>query len=315
MFGTRIITGSLFCALAAFAQQPDYFPLQVRNQWIYRSGGAFGVADPLVVEVTGARAIAGNEYFTISGFPGGAILARKNDTDTLVFYDQRTEGEKPWIAFGAATGDSFRSQVHPCNTSGVIQTRDGKLRSPIGEFSNALEARYVVSNCADAGITSEAFLPEVGLAQRRYSTIAGERIYELIYARVSGFTVFSEKEISFGLTLDAAVYPPAGAITARLTLRNTQDQPLRLMFPSGQDYDLVIRNQMGEEVHRWSRGRAFPLVFRTWDFSGERNWVVLDALGGRGSALAPGNYTATASLAVSGAVYEASVGFAVRAAQ
>ena len=43
-------------------------------------------------------------------------------------------------------------------------------------------------------------------------------------------------------------------MTARMTLRVVQDQPLALTFNTGQLYDLVIRNANGDGVYRWSNG-------------------------------------------------------------
>jgi hypothetical protein len=66
----------------------------------------------------------------------------------------------------------------------------------------------------------------------------------------------------------------APLLTARLTLRNTAE-PIQLTFPSGQSYDLVIRNEKGDILYRWSDGKAFTLAIRTLTFGpGELNFLI-----------------------------------------
>jgi hypothetical protein len=48
--------------VAASAQQPDYFPLQAGNQWIYRAGGT-RAASALVVEITQSQVFNGQTYY------------------------------------------------------------------------------------------------------------------------------------------------------------------------------------------------------------------------------------------------------------
>jgi hypothetical protein len=311
MLGRTLTFFTIFTILpfSVPAQAADYFPLQPGNQWIYRSSQPF--RSTWIVEVTGQRIVAGHEYFEVRGLSGVTLL-RKNDAGTLVFYDLGEQREKNWVAFGAPVGEAFPTEVDPCNRSAVIRSHAAKLRGPLGEFDNGLEVAYPISGCADAGLTREVFLPFVGLVERRQSNIAGEQVFSLIYARLGGYTVFSEKEHSFGVTLDSSSYQRGDTITARLTLRNTQPEPLQLTFPSGQDYDLVIRDASGAVVYRWSDGRAFVQIFRMIPVQGERLWLILVPIGAGGPALRPGNYTLTANLAVNEIKLEASVPIVVR---
>ncbi len=290
-------------SLSAWSQTTDYFPLQVGNQWIYRATRLR--PEPWVITVAATRTVNATEYFQLTGFPGGTLLVRKDDAGGLMLYDATQQGERPWVPFAAADGEAFRTGIDVCTSSGRIRTREGALKSPLGEFNNALVVAYQTS-CADAGFTSETFLPYVGLAERRTTTIAGEQVYQLIYARLGGFTVFSEKENSFGVTLDASRYRKGDLITVRMTLRNTQEQPLELTFPSGQDFDVLIRNAKGETVYTWSADKAFPAIFRQLRFQGERNWATLIP-----ADLPPGTYSLTASLVTSSAKIEATAGLTI----
>lgn len=296
-------------AMSVFAQ--DYFPLETGNQWIYRIGGALsGVSDPgtFVAEITGTQTIEGKEYYRLAGMPGGPLLLRKNDAGTLVFYSERDRQEHNWVAFGANTGEAFRTEIDACNPTAVIQSKNAALEAPIGNFrEGALRVGYAPAQCADAGLTTETYLPYVGLAQRRMSNIAGEVVWDLIYARLGGFTSFSEKEHSFAVAVNGNRFAPNEAITVRMTLRNTTGTPLELTFPSGQDFDVVIRNEKGDTGYTWSASRAFPLIFRTLQFSGEKNWAVSFR-----PNLPAGVYTLTANLAVSGTKIEATVPLEIR---
>jgi hypothetical protein len=154
---------------------------------------------------------------------------------------------------------------------------------------------------------TETVLPYVGLAQRRMSNIAGEVVWDLIYTRLGGFTSFAEPERSFQAALNGTRFATNDPITVRMSLRNTTGTPLELTFPSGQDFDVVIRNEKGDEVYRWSNGRAFTLAIRTLRFSGEKNYSVAVRPG-----LPAGTYTLTASLAVSGTRIEAVLPLEIR---
>ncbi len=305
----RITTAALLLAMSVFGQ--DYFPLETGNQWIYRIGGALsGVATPgtFVTEITGSRVIDGKEYFQLAGMPGGTRLLRKNDAGTLVFYSEQDRTEHNWVAFQANTGEAFRTVIDDCNPTAVIQSKNAELRSPLGDFrEGALRVGHAPGNCADADLITETFLPYVGLAQRRMSNIAGEVVWDLIYARLGGFTAFPEQERSFQAALNGPRFAPTAAITVRMTLRNTTATPLELTFPSGQDYDVVIRNDKGDELYRWSNGRGFTLAIRTLRFSGEKNYAVAVR-----PNLPAGTYTLTASLAVAGTKMETTLPLEIR---
>jgi hypothetical protein len=134
----------------------------------------------------------------------------------------------------------------------------------------------------------------------------------------------SRPQLSFGMALDNSVYtvnrmppvpvpPPVPTLTARLTLRNTA-QPITLTFPTGQSYDLEIRNENGAVVYRWSDGRAFTQVFRTETFGpGEKSFTVQAPLAGADkNPLPQGKYVAEGWLTTQGTkTFDASVGFEI----
>ncbi|MCS7316464.1 MAG: BsuPI-related putative proteinase inhibitor, partial [Bryobacterales bacterium] len=177
----------------------------------------------------------------------------------------------------------------------------------------------------EAGIERELFLPYIGMVHRSQKAGGSARAtYDLIYSRTGGVTVLSAPELSFALVIDRAVYSanlmppvdPARAVpvmTARLTLRNTTGVPLELVWPSGQRYDLQIRNERGELLWRWSDGKAFILLFSQESFTGERNYVELIRLGdGIGRPWPAGRYVLEGWLATQPKLFTASVAFEIR---
>jgi hypothetical protein len=295
----------------ALPADPDYFPLQPGYSWVYKLTQGIG-SDIAVIDVGPTQNFNGADYAGVNFF-GRNVWLRAKDDGTLMEYDASTKQEKAWIPFGSKVGDSFPTQMDPCTSTGKIESKSASYKGPIGEFTNALRVTYQ-TQCADAGITSDTFLPYVGLVQHATTTIAGPRVYDLMYSR-TGATEVTANQVSFSLALDAPVYPVSPTarreLTARMTVRSTAPDPITLTFPSGQDFDLVFRNEKGEEVYRWSAGRGFTQIFRTLKLGpGEKNFAAIVPL----DNLAPGKYIAEANLATDNPKqYVASVPFEFRA--
>ena len=320
LLGRRIKNVKILAALfvtAGLAAAQNYFPLETGNQWIYRSGSQTATA-----EVVRSETFDGHPYSLVRGFFGDAWL-RTNESGALVAFNPDTRTEQLWAAFGAADGSQFQAAIPPCEQPAQVASKSARYIGPIGEFSNALEIRYGPGRCADAGNERDIYLPWVGLVQRRATTIAGPRVWDLIYARM-GTTEISASETSFQLALDHAIYtanlqPPVDPrnavplMIARLTLRHIRQEPLRLTFPSGQRFDLVIRNERNDVVLSWSASRSFIQVIGTETIEGERNWVIEVPLGAGSTPLPQGRYVAEGWLTTEGPrAWTASVGFEVR---
>lgn len=329
MSGTRTITNSalLLATLltGAAAHAGDYLPLNPGNVWVYRSDGP-PPSRVWTVHIERTDIIDGRPYALLRGLPQGELWLRTGEDGKVYTFDRRARQESLYADFGAPEGASFETHVDPCNSQATLASRSADYRGPIGEFRHALRVQYHPGQCADAGVEEDFYLPYVGLVRRTMSTIAGPRGFDLIYARLGGVTVVSEKEVAFQLSLDRPVYTanlmppvePSRAVpemTARITVRNTHPEPLTLQFPTGQTYDLVIRNEAGETVYRWSAGQFFTQAIRTVEVQGEQNFVVTVLLGDRsaGKPLPEGKYVAEAWLTTfEPAGFRASVGFEIR---
>ncbi|MBI1848991.1 MAG: hypothetical protein HYR85_01475 [Planctomycetes bacterium] len=103
-----------------------------------------------------------------------------------------------------------------------------------------------------------------------------------------GITVQTDRN-SYPIVPGAA----APAMWAAVAINNSGDEPLRMEFPNSQKYDFSIRDSVGEEVYRWSKGREFEskpsrLVV---DKGGVHYVEEIRLTQASGAPLPPGDYT------------------------
>lgn len=276
-----VVLLSLGAAGASQCLAQDYFPLQLGNQWIYRSSfGGGRNATQVQVDIPRQELVDGRVYSVVRGFADAPVWLRSDDGGVLYQYDPGTRVESVWAEFRAAVGTTYRTTINPCNQQARVESRNAVAKTPAGEFAGALSIRYPAANCADAGLESELYVPYIGLVQRTSQTIAGPRVMTLTYARISGVTVFSEPELTFGLTIDKFSYK-GGSMQARLTLRSTHERPQELQFRTSQQFEVVFRKESGEQVFRWSDEMFFLTVLTSERVGpGERHWPVTIPLDG-----------------------------------
>jgi hypothetical protein len=296
----------LFFAITSVATA-QYFPLQTGNQWIYKTDHG-PVSDVQTIEIAGTQSFDGIEYFSFKGFYGQTGYVRLSEDGKLHLYDTGKKADLVWADFSAPEHSPYASAADPCSPQAVIESKSAKTPVLDQDRDGALQIAYPARTCADAGLTGEFFYPGIGLVERDYTSFTGPRNYKLIYARV-GSTSFSAGNLSFKVALDSATYEPKSTITIRISLENTTKTPVEVRFPSGQTYDVAIRNADGDGVYRWSADKQFAMIYRIESIgSGERNWIVL----------VPANfpadrYVAEVSLVTEGKpAYVASVPFEVR---
>lgn len=320
MVRVSLITFYLLTTLAVgtAGSASDYFPLQLGNQWVYQPSGATG-GEPVVVQILDAEVIAEKQYFLVAGLAPSAAYLRVSEAGILFSLDRDSGREAVWAVFSSGEGETYNTRMHPCSPVARVDSVSARVQVPAGTFENALAISYPSPSCADAGLESDYFVPSVGLVQRTMTTFAGPQTLSLIYARVGDTTVLSQPEVSFSLSLDRTIYSPrldVPVLTARITLRVKQAEPLDLVFPYAQRFELVLKDEQGEVLFRWSDGRAFALLFGMERFGpGEKNWVVQVPLRTKeGNQFPPGKYTAESWLTTVGERrYAAMVGFEIAA--
>ena len=249
------------------SQPANYFPLAVGNSWTYAIEGRAGSGSVSVL-VTEAVETAGQRYFRVEGFTPEQALLRVDSQSRLLEFRPDSGTEHLWYEFGAPEGTTWRSELpHPCLGAATLAARGSRVDVPAGGFDDGIVIRYGASFCSDAGIQKEVFAPDVGLLRRTEVTIAGPRSMVLTEARVDS-RVIRFSGVSFRLSIDQPVYfpnllPPVTperavpVMQARMTIRNDTNFPLRLDFPSGQRFDLAIRDSKGQDIYRWSATRLF----------------------------------------------------------
>jgi hypothetical protein len=300
---TRLVC-LLAAAAALHAAAQDFFPLQVGNSWAYRVTQG-RLSRPGTINVEAVQTIDGRDYFRVNYFEQPVYL-RYAENGSLLKYDPETKQEGVWLPFGAAEGQNTVTTMDPCSRNATVESTAAHVKTVLGEFHNALHIRYA-ANCADAGITEQYFLPYVGLILHEESSIAGPVRHELVYSR-TGLTSIVAETNAFTLATDKPVYQAGENATmlARVTL--TVTQPVTLTFPSGQNSDLRITNERGENVYTWSADKLFIQMVREERIGpGERNWVMEVPLGN----LSPGKYSAEGWLTTQPRQYSAVVSFEI----
>jgi hypothetical protein len=289
-----------------FAQTTAYFPLEPGNVWMYRAAAS---AQPettfRTISVDGVETLNGLEYFRVHYF-GRTVYLRPNEEEDIVSLNRQTNAEEPWLALTGEEGSTFETHIDQCATTGRIESQSTEVVTPAGEFFDAVQVSYQ-GTCADAGTTKEYYAYGTGLAAHEETTLAGPRLYELVYFR-SGSTNVTGSEVSFTIALDSARYVSGSTMNVRLTLRNTHTDPLLLHFPSGQSFDLKIFDAAGNTVYVWSADKMFPAVIRDEQIGpGERTYGFAVPLG----ALAPGRYKAQGYLTTAPVMYLGETSFEI----
>ncbi len=288
---------------AACLAQSEYYPLQRGDQWVYRARGPAGGVIQLEV-TSAAELIGGNYYAKVEGLFDGTVWLRVRNDGMLVAYDAASKLDVVWAAFGIQEKGVYQPAFDTCTGIATVASRSAAYHGPLGDADSGLRITFAPGRCADAGRQEEFYLPYIGPISWTENTIAGPRTYDLVYARLGGVTVLTTPEVAFGVSIG----PAATGMMARIALRQTLTEPLRLTFRSSQTFELLIRDSAGTEVYRWSRGRIFAPATRDVTFApGEKNWVALVP------QLPAGKYTAEASLVtVEPRSFVATAGFEVR---
>lgn len=120
-------------------------------------------------------------------------------------------------------------------------------------------------------------------------------------------------EMSTNLDLDREIYSSSDTLKARLTIRNSTGDPGDpglLSFSSGQTYDLEIRDEQGQAVYQWSRGKTFPQIVSDLEIQDQKEYVIFAPF----SKLPRGHYVAQAWFTADGPprAFSASARFQIR---
>lgn len=274
-------TIGLFLTLWAVPSLAGYLPLETGNSWTYRNrltGQSF------TVRVSLPAFIGGKVYYALQGYVSSNVMVRVDEQNTLVYLDNETQQERPLVSFTPIEGAWLQAPYRPCDQESQTQARRSVYNGPAGEFTNSLNVKFRAF-CADAGAELEQFVENIGMVRRVETSIAGPVQYDLVSARIGSMIINALPSGTFSVALDTA----SEEWTAMLRLRSNGAQ-LKLNFLTSQEFEVVLRNDTGRIVWRWSDGRAFTQAVQTKIFAGD--WLQAVRL----PRPAPGTYSLEAWL-------------------
>lgn len=248
----------------ATASAADLFPLREGNSWTYRNavnGQAFTVS-------VGSTLFYLNEktYYSLRGFTNQPVLVRLNELQDVVVFDEETYTERTLVSFQPSDRNWWQSFGRICDEEGQTAERRGSHDGPAGPFTDVVDIQYRVFGCADVGELQEQYAENIGMVRRVINTIAGPRVFDLVEARVNKVQVKALPNGSF--TITAADTDTQSDITATLQLRTGGSNPIELNFATGQEFDLVVRDQEGHKLWTWSDGQVFTQALHTATIQG-----------------------------------------------
>ncbi|MFN7993281.1 MAG: BsuPI-related putative proteinase inhibitor [Bryobacteraceae bacterium] len=254
--------------LISSALGADFFPLEHGNIWTYRNaatGSAF------TVKVGAPVYIGGRVYHYLTGYIDQQLLVRIDERNELVVLDEEAGRELTLTSFQPDDSNSWEAPFRPCMHRGQTLVTPGVHNGPTGPVRDVLEVRYSNFSCADAGVLEEQYAENLGMVRRTLGTIAGPRVYDLESASVGSIRINALPNGSFDLAvLDT---PQNAQLTALLKLRLDPTREIKLRFPTGQEFDLVVRDETGRTIWKWSDGQVFTAgehersVNGEWSFS------------------------------------------------
>ncbi len=249
-----IIPSFLLGHTIPFSEFLDFFPIQEGNIWVYSASTSFSEDYFFIQVYKKDNSLFISNYFNSK--EDFEIIKRESE----VFF--ATEKEK-FLLYEFEKGSIWHipeniSIKTPCISDSFLGLTESDFTySTLGGVFNDCVRVLWDNPCKDAGIIEEIFAPEVGLIKRVENRIFGTYSYELVYANVNG--------ISYGnasISLDTGIFPEYISYQnlVKIELKNNTNKELNLTFPTTQIFDIILENEQGEEVYKWSSGQEFLQV-------------------------------------------------------
>ncbi|MCE5249920.1 T9SS type A sorting domain-containing protein [bacterium] len=265
---------------AAFAADDSYFPLDQGMIWAYDDQNVDHVDSFTKIAVPEQRTVLA---YTMKYFQSEKVTYFRIGKKV---YEWRNGYYRMWYDFGSSAGDSWKlewrsataQKEDPGNTTGKNRpnvnvsdignddeslddiNKDAEItlletgldvETPMGKFSDVYHFITKRPGVADAGYVEEWFAPGVGCVMRKWDTIAGPQMHQLVKATFpeeAPQPVFYRMDVK----LDKSFYVEGENIVIEVTVLNWSDKEVKLDFPSSLQVDYTIDND-----YRWSSDRAF----------------------------------------------------------
>jgi len=234
----------------------EMFPLNPGAIWEYR---AEGVAEPLIIRVGYNQLYAGGQvYSRLFGYVSQPVWARLDEAGDLYYLDEESGRDRLLTMLDVDNSVWFEAPLRDCEQEGQAHADRVPYPGPTGAIADTLAVRYRTFSCADAGVEAELFAANIGMVLRSVSTIAGPVSYFLTYADTGAVQLAPRNGAALRLSLEQQ---GAESVTARLRLTADPGAASTIVFPTGQEFDFVLRDERGQKVWQWSDGRVFTQAF------------------------------------------------------
>jgi hypothetical protein len=281
-------TSMMTCASGA-----DLFPLRGGNSWTYRDSTT---GQTFTMSVSGTLFYLNDHtYYSLRGYTDQPILVRLDEQQDLVVFDQEAYTERKLISFQPSDTYWWEAPNRTCEQEGQTAERRVLHEGPAGPIPDVLEVRYRTFGCADVGAEVEQFAENIGMVRRVNNTIAGPRTFDLIEANVNKVHVAAQPSGSFSVVVTDVDLK--GDITAHLNLRLGAGKTFKLDFPTGQEYDVVVRGEDGRMLWLFSSTALFVQALHSRDIDG--SWSIPVKIP-RGAFTGSTNYTIEGWLTTTG---------------
>lgn len=291
----RIMKESMFRTLfgitffAAIAAGGSFFPLQQGNTWIYREAGT---GQSFTVTIGTPVLMNGRVYHTIRGYTAARLLARVDEQNNLVRVNEETGAEQVITSFTPFEGGWWQAPSRECDQEGQTLAQRGVFDGAAGPFEDVLQIRYRTFSCADAGAESEQYAANIGMVRRINQSFAGPKQFDLVYARVGQVQINAAPNAQFSVSVQMTRNSPT--LEATLRLRANSPLPVKLTFPSSQEYEVLLRDETEKVIWKWSDGQMFAQAFHEKQAAIE--WTIPVSIPRPAGDPQPGNYTLQAWL-------------------
>ena len=291
VFGTACLISS--------APAEDFFPLQPGNVWAYRNATT---GESFTVSVGSPVVIQERVYHLLRGYAKQPLLVRLDERKDLVQVDEKTGLEQTLTSFVSLPGGWWEAPARGCAHEGMALNRGTAHDGAAGPFPDVRELFYRTIACADFGIEYEQYAGNIGMLRRIATSIAGPQTFDLAYARVGNIRIDTAPHAAFSVAVLQTL--PFGLI-AQLRLQTDSGREVKLIFPTGQEFDVALRDAGGKVLWKYSDGKVFAAALHETIAAGQ--WGVPVQIPGpvlEELERQPGTYTVQAWLTTIGSAPE-----------
>lgn len=248
----------------------DLLPLVPGNTWTYRE---YATGHEFTVRVSTPVVTNDLVYYSLLGYAEEKLLVRMNERHNLVYLDEETGREALLTSFEPFDSGWWQAPFRTCEQEGQTAKNGAVHDGPAGPFSDVLDIRYRAYSCGDADVESEQYAENIGMVRRVTASIAGPRVYNLVYAQVGSALIDTMPYGRFSVTVTPDSAP--NMLTATLRLRTNSPLGLTLPFATAQEYEVQLVDAEGNVVWQWSDGLVFAegahskTIFDQWSLTAD----------------------------------------------